>query len=216
MSPRRILVVYGTAYGHTAKVARRIATMLRSVGDDVTLVDAADPPRVLNVRAYDGVVVGSSVTYGRHQRSVRRFVLAHQDDLNSTPSVFFSVSGAAAGRSRDDRTRARRYINAFLHATHWRPAHTATFGGCVAYTRYNPLLRLWVRRAMAKRGGPTDVSRDHELTDWEQVRRVVGDFLAIVPRLPARRPRRIVPAGASPERAWRFTRSDTAVIASVG
>ena len=216
MSSRRILVVYGTAYGHTAKVAQRIALALRCVGDDVTVVDAADPPRVLNVGAYDGVIVGSSVTYGRHQRSVRRFVLAHQDELNAIPSAFFSVSGAAAGASRDDRTRARRYINAFLHETLWRPAHTAAFGGCVAYTRYNPILRLWVRRAMAKHGGPTDVSRDHELTDWQQVRRFVGDILAIVPRLPSRRPPHIVPTGTSRGRAWRFTRRDTAVIASAG
>lgn len=216
MSSRRILVVYGTAHGHTAKIAQRIALALRCVGDDVTLVDAGDLPRVLNVGAYDGIIVGSSVNYGRHQRSVRRFVAAHQDELNATPSAFFSVSGAAAGKSRDERTRARRYINAFLHETQWRPAHAAAFGGCVAYTRYNPVLRWWVRRGMAKLGGPTDVSRDHEQTDWAQVRRFVGDFLAIVPRLPARRPLRIVPAGTSRERAWRSTRRNTAATVSAG
>ena len=95
MSSRRILVVYATGYGQTARIAGRMADLLRHVGDDVTVLDAARSPQLLTVRAYDGVIVGSPVAFGRHQRSIRRFVLEHQDELNTRPSVFFSVSEAS-------------------------------------------------------------------------------------------------------------------------
>ncbi|NUO65342.1 MAG: protoporphyrinogen oxidase [Gemmatimonadaceae bacterium] len=217
MSSRRILVVYATGYGQTARIAGRMADLLRHVGDDVTVIDAARSPRLLTVRAYDGVIVGSPVAFGRHQRSIRRFVLEHQDELNTRPSVFFSVNGAAVGDGDAERTRARRCVHAFLHETGWRPARTTVLGGAVPYTRYDLLHRWWTGRAMAKRGGPTETSRDRELTDWSEVRRFVEDVVALMPRrLPADRPERIVPPAPHRRREWRFTPSSTAATGSAG
>ena len=52
----------------------------------------------------------------------------------------------------------------------------------MAYTRYRPLLRWMMKRLSARAGRPTDTSRDHELTDWSQVRRFVVAVAAMVPR----------------------------------
>jgi menaquinone-dependent protoporphyrinogen oxidase len=47
----------------------------------------------------------------------------------------------------------------------------------MAFTKYNPLMR-WVLKQISKRaGGPTDTSRDHELTDWQQVEQFAEAFL---------------------------------------
>ena len=53
--------------------------------------------------------------------------------------------------------------------------------GALAYTRYGFLTRFFMRRIAKKEGGPTDTSRDHELTDWGMVARFangMGDALA--------------------------------------
>ena len=92
MPARHILIFYGTSYGQTAKIARRMDDLLTASGETVTLVDASNQPRGLTPREFDGVIIGGSIIRGRHQKSVRRFVHTHWDVLNAMPSAFFSVS----------------------------------------------------------------------------------------------------------------------------
>jgi menaquinone-dependent protoporphyrinogen oxidase len=192
MSSRNILIVYGTSYGQTAKVARFMADRLTEMGDSVTLVDAGGLLRSTSLPRtpldFDGVIVGSSVLYGRHQRSIERFVGAHRDALNAMPSAFFSVSGSAASEDEATRAEARRVVRTFLSATEWRPQLAETVAGAMAYTKYNPVVRWLLKRRSAKNGGPTDSSRDHEFTDWAQVRGFVEAFAATLPHPPEIRP----------------------------
>ena len=191
MSTHRILIVYGTSYGQTAKITRFVADLLTDAGGTVTLVDAAnlphcrELPRGLTPRDFDGVIVGSSVLYGRHQRCVDRFVRAHRDALNELPSAFVSVSGSAASPQPDKVAEAHRLVERFLRDTGWRPQRSEIVAGCMAYTKYSPLLRWIVKRTAAKEGGPTDTSRDHERTDWAQVRRFAEEFWVAVQGAPS-------------------------------
>jgi menaquinone-dependent protoporphyrinogen oxidase len=52
----------------------------------------------------------------------------------------------------------------------------------MAYTRYNPVVRWVIKRISKRRGGPVDTSRDHEVTDWAQVRRFVDAVSSLVDR----------------------------------
>jgi menaquinone-dependent protoporphyrinogen oxidase len=52
--------------------------------------------------------------------------------------------------------------------------------GAINYTRYNFLLRWYMKRASAKNGGATDTSRDHEYTDWDQVDRFAAAIAAAI------------------------------------
>lgn len=181
MPTPRILIVYGTGHGQTAKIARRMADVLHAAGDAVTLADIPVLPRGLAPDEFDGVIVGASIHFDRHQDCVAHFVRAHRDALNAMPSGFFSVSGAAAGTTEADRARARRYVDEFLRETGWRPGLTESVAGAMAYTRYSPVLRWMAKHVSAKGGGPTDTSRDHEFTDWAQVERFAGAFAMMVP-----------------------------------
>ena len=58
--------------------------------------------------------------------------------------------------------------------------------GRLAYTQYGLLKRFVMRRIALKAGGPVDTSRDHEMTDWDQVRDVAAELAGVVER-PARR-----------------------------
>ena len=64
----RILVLYGTTDGHTAKVARSVAETLRCQGAGVVVHDA----RLVDGTPadYDGVIVAPSVRGGRYQKAV--------------------------------------------------------------------------------------------------------------------------------------------------
>jgi menaquinone-dependent protoporphyrinogen oxidase len=108
MHARRILILYGTRYGQTAKIASRIADLLEANGDVVTRVDAREPLHDIALDAYDGVIIGASIIRGRHQRSVEDFVANHYMMLNEMPSAFLSVSGSAASPDERGRADARR------------------------------------------------------------------------------------------------------------
>jgi len=41
----------------------------------------------------------------------------------------------------------------------------------MAYTQYGPILRWFTKIVSRRRGGPTDTTRDHEMTDWAAVDR---------------------------------------------
>jgi menaquinone-dependent protoporphyrinogen oxidase len=163
----RILVIYGTAYGQTERVARRITDQLTRHGHAVCMYRGDSLPRHLPLDDYDAFLVAASVLGGRHQRYIRDFARRFASRLNAAPSAFVSVSGAAQGSPE----KARRYIEEFLQQTSWRPALSASFAGAMAYRQYGLLLR-WIARWVSQRqGGPTDTSRDHEFTDWQAVDR---------------------------------------------
>jgi menaquinone-dependent protoporphyrinogen oxidase len=165
---RNILIVFGSAYGQTTKIASHIQDILMAEGLNVTLLNADFAP-LLDLAGVDGVIVGSSVILGRHRKSVKRFVKSHLVTLNRIPSAFFSVSGSAGSLHAAQQSRALSLMEQFLKATGWSPDLVTTVGGALAYTRYAPLIRWIMKRIARKEGGPTDTTRDHELTNWAHV-----------------------------------------------
>ena len=133
MSHQGILIVYGSHYGQTAKIALRIAERLRRQSDEeVTVLCGDELPLGLALDGYSGVIVGASVRFGRHQRYIERFAREHARELAARPSVFFSVSGSAGGKSTEERREAEAAVGRFLAATGWRAFEVATFGGAIA------------------------------------------------------------------------------------
>lgn len=180
---RHFLIVYGSKFGQTARIANRMADALMADGHEVTIVHAHDRslPGNHTFAEFDGVIVGASVINGTHQRAVARFVRANHARLSVMPCAFFSVSGAAGGSRPEDRARAGRYVADFLAQTGWRPQKTDAIGGAVAYTKYNLVVRWMMRRISKQEGRPTDITRDHDLTDWAQVDRFARTFAEAIP-----------------------------------
>lgn len=167
------LIVYGTSYGHTARIVNHVAALIQQEGHQVTIWRADVPPDPVALGGFRAVIVAGSVTFGKHQRYLRNFVRRYAPLLNTVPSMFLSVCGAAASGTPAGRQEAQEYIARFLRDTGWQPAQAVPVAGAVAYSRYNPLLRLVMRRISAKAGRPTDTSRDWEFTDWESLDRQV-------------------------------------------
>jgi menaquinone-dependent protoporphyrinogen oxidase len=69
-----VLIVYGTGYGQTARIADYIAGKLRIEGDDVDVIDGHNLPTDLRVDRYDASIVGASVQAGRLQPLIGGFV----------------------------------------------------------------------------------------------------------------------------------------------
>lgn len=185
---RRVLVIYGTSYGQTEKIANRIAAGLQQRGFAVELCNAAASRPVMGLEQYDGVVVGSSIIARGHQRAIKDFVHANVATLNRIPSAFFQVSASAGSASPHARMAAQQIMADFIAGQGWMPVLSASMAGAINYTKYNLLLKWYMKRASAKNGGTTDTSRDHEYTDWAEVERftlaLVNAFSTVTEEMP--------------------------------
>lgn len=179
MSAPRILIVYGSTYGQTAKIAGRLRDRLAERGCGVVLTRGDPSPETIPVTGYDAVVVGASLIAGGYQKYIRRFVKAHVEGLNGAHSAFFAVCGSEGGADEAAKAEARRIQREFLEKAGWRPALTASFAGAIAYTKYNVFLRMVMKRISRKAGGSTDTSRDHEYTDWSRVEAFADEVCAL-------------------------------------
>jgi menaquinone-dependent protoporphyrinogen oxidase len=174
----RILIVYASTHGHTAKVASRLA---RTLEEDGCAVDVRDIGLAGDVKPadHDAVVVGASVHGGRHQREAVEWTRHHAMGLNGMPSAFFSVCLAAADDTEESREAVRGYVDDLLDDTGWMPRLTTTFAGALQYREYDFMTRLAMRVLMRHGDHPTDVSRDYDYTDWDAVERFAHEVTGI-------------------------------------
>lgn len=177
MDRNRVLVVFASSYGQTARIATRLAEHLRGRGIEVTLHNARAQRLHVAPGAYEGIVVAGSLIARGIQPAVRDFVQDHLALLNATPSAFIQVSASAGSQSEAGRAAAERILHDFLATMNWRPRTVASIAGAINYTKYNFLLRWYMKRASAKNGGSIDTSRDHEYTDWRQVERFAAELV---------------------------------------
>lgn len=172
----RLLIVYGTTEGHTRKIAFRLSEWAQAAGHDVTLVESTETLWPLDWRAFDAVVLAASLHGGRYQTTIVRFARAHAVHLNTMHTAFVSVSLSAASRNDDDVRGLEQCIEEFCRRTGWVPSIVHHASGAFRYTQYG-FFKRWGMKYMAwRKGGPTDTSKDWELTDWDALAEFVDDF----------------------------------------
>jgi len=175
----RVLVIYGTTEGQTAKVARFIGDALRADGVAADVIDAQTGRP--SADDYDAVIVAASVHASGYQRAVRRWVHAQAERLNAKPTAFVSVClGVLQHEPKVDQELAA-ISDRFRTVTGWRPGITKTVAGALPYSRYNWLKRRAMVRIVRKAGGDTDTSRDYEYTDWADLRIFADKFARSLP-----------------------------------
>lgn len=172
----RILVLFGTTDGHTAKIAQAVADTLMAEGCAVDLVNASEGTADVTPEPYDGVIVAASVHIGSFQRPVTRWVARHAAALDAKPTAFFSVCLGILEHEPKVRQELDTIVGKFLKTTGWHPTRRHFVAGATPFTRYNWVKRWIMKRMVAKGGGSTDTSRDIEYTDWNDLRALTRSF----------------------------------------
>ena len=67
VSGGKVLLVFGSAYGQTEKIVRRLAIRLEENGNRCVVARGNALPPGLRLEEFDGFVVAGSVLFGRHQ-----------------------------------------------------------------------------------------------------------------------------------------------------
>ena len=174
----QVLLVYGTSEGQTRKIAAFVADRLSRRGHQVVTADAGEAGSLPDPRSFDAVIIAASVHIGRYQPAVTRFVREHRAAISARANAFLSVSLAAAGHEPGARAGLQKCVADFVQATGWTPQHVHHVPGAFRYTAYRFLTRCVMRYIAYRKGAPTDVHHDHELTDWDALVRFADTFAA--------------------------------------
>ena len=175
----KILIVSASRHGHTRKIAQHVADTVAACGLEPRLVDV-DAAGELDVRDFDGVIVGGSIHMKRHDDRLVEWAHQHHALLGLRPTGFFSVSMASATDGDEARATAREYIDRFVEDTDWTPTRCLAVAGALQYREYSFLTRQMVRQIAHQQGLSTDISRDTEYTDWDELEEFARSVVAAV------------------------------------
>lgn len=163
----QVLLAYSTTDGHTPRICQRLSQVIGQRGHRVTVLALAQA-ETLDLAAFDCIVIGASIRYGKHQPQVAQFIARHQTLLERKANAFFSVN-IVARKPNKNRPENNPYLLKFLRQTSWQPRLLGVFAGKLDYPRYRFLDRLMIRFIMLITKGPTDPKTVVEFTDWKEV-----------------------------------------------
>lgn len=161
-----ILIVYSTTDGHTKEICLRIKAVIEAP-HEVTLLPLEECA-ANDLRAFDSIVIGASIRYGKHRPQVITFVNQNAQILESKANAFFSVS-VVARKPEKNTPETNPYLQKFLRQVVWKPKHLAVFAGKLNYPSYRFFDRMMIRFIMWITKGPTDTNNIYEFTDCKQV-----------------------------------------------
>ena len=163
----RVLLAYSTTDGHTPRICERLRQVIEQQGHAARVVPLAQVD-ALDLAAFDVIVIGASIRYGKHQPEVAQFIARHQALLEGKSNAFFTVN-IVARKPNKNRPENNPYLIKFLRTISWKPKLLGVFAGKLDYPRYRFIDRQMIRFIMLITKGPTDPSVVVEFTDWQAV-----------------------------------------------
>lgn len=167
---KHMAIIIASVHGQTRKIAGFLHRQLQNY--DVTAeVFATEDGRLRPVPLanFDAIIIGAPVYTGKFPAAIEHWTRDNLQAIQAKPCAFFLVSLNAADKRPEARMADDRLLHQFMERTGIKPDFIASFAGALHYSRYNFLIRWIMKRISASAGGPTDTSRDYELTDWNQV-----------------------------------------------
>lgn len=175
----KILVAYASTDGQTRKICRVAADWLADQGTAVELLPLADADADdIDLTRFDAVLLAASVHIGHYQKALTDFCANRADTLPALPSLFLSVSLAAAGHEAEDWQGLEKILTDFTSATGWTPNRVEQLAGAYKPSEYDVFRRFVMRRILANKDPSADLSADIEYTDWTDLKAVLADWTA--------------------------------------
>lgn len=164
---QKVLIIYSSVDGHTLKICSRIKQQIEKQNDLVTLLSVNEANSV-EVTAFDKIVIGASIHYGKHSKEIYHFIKQHAQVLATLPNAFFSVN-LVARKPEKSSPDSNPYVKKFLKQITWKPQHLSIFAGKIDYQKYSFWDRQIIRLIMWMTKGPTDPKANIDFTNWTEV-----------------------------------------------
>ena len=145
----KVLIVYGTRYGATARTSEEIAEILRQEGFDVEVVNVKEE-KVKDISEFELVIVGSGIQMNRWTKEPEKFLKKFQNKLTKKKvALFVSCSSAQPLTEEDkkpeDMDKARsKYLEEKAAKYNLQPVALGFFGGVYNFNKVPWLFRKFM------------------------------------------------------------------------
>lgn len=174
----KALVVYGTRGGATKAIADEIGKALAEQGYEATVKDARDTKGV-DVKAFDLVIVGSSVWAGMWTGKATGFLKANQEALASKKVALFA-SGLAGADPAQREYGMKNYLEKVAAAyPSIKPLSLGLFGGYMDFNSPGLIARFVggaMKKDLEKKG--VDTSKPYDTRDFGTIHAWAVDVAA--------------------------------------
>lgn len=175
----KLLIVYGTTDGQTAKIARHIFERAHGMGHSVAL-EHAEGHNLVPPEGFDAVIVAGSIHAGGFQPPLVEYAKTHQSTLAKRPTMFLSVSLTAAGDDEHEWEGLRECIARFSDETGWIPGRVEHVAGAFKFADYG-FFTYWAMRWIARnKGEDVEPRENREFTDWDALDLLIDEWTAEV------------------------------------
>jgi menaquinone-dependent protoporphyrinogen oxidase len=178
----KILIAYSTTEGQTEKIVNTVAEQISKLDHEVELFDVSALQGDLNPDSFDQIIVAGSVHDKRHNEAVDIFILTHLRELQTKPTIFISVSLAAA--FEDGQADAQNYVDNLIEKTGWQPKQTLSIAGAIRHGEYGYYKEQILKYFVLRNRNLENQDRDHEFTDWDLLNQAIADFIGIESKKP--------------------------------
>ncbi|WP_242084858.1 menaquinone-dependent protoporphyrinogen IX dehydrogenase [Aestuariivivens sediminis] len=163
---QKTLMLYSSIDGQTLKICNQLKAVFKQYNQDLALHSIDDFDE--NISHYDKLIIGASIRYGVHNKSVIDFINHNKEQLDAMKTAFFSVN-LVARKPEKNAPDTNPYVIKFFKTIDWTPTVTEVFAGKLDYKKYTFFDRTMIRFIMWMTKGPTNPNVEIEYTDWDRV-----------------------------------------------
>lgn len=171
----KLLIVYGTTDGQTAKIAKAMLKTAHGLGHSVAL-ERADGDDPITPTGFDAAILAGSVHAGGYQAPLVTYARENKGALDRMPTLFVSVSLTAAGDDKEDWEGLDECVARFSDRTGWVPGRVEHVAGAFKFGDYGFFTywaMRWIARQKQQEVGPKE---EREYTDWAALERVITEW----------------------------------------
>jgi len=164
----KVLLAFGTKYGSTAKVADRIAEVMRSEGHEVQVLDLRNRERP-DLSGFDLIVLGSSIVVGAWSKGAQRFISENKGHLGKMNVAMFACCGNLLTEPEKKNEYRKLYLEDVANEAGIKPVSMSLFGGEIDLSKYGFLTKALLSGVGAKKAwieNGVDTSRPYDFRDW--------------------------------------------------
>jgi len=165
MEPKSVLI-YSSVDGQTLKICNKIIEEFEHQNHPVDIFSIDDFNE--DIDSYDQIIIGASIRYGVHNKSIIDFITKNKEQLDAKKTVFFSVN-LVARKPEKNRPDTNPYVIKFFKKINWKPTIIEVFAGMLDYQKYPFFDRIMIQFIMWMTKGPTDSKAKIEYTNWDKV-----------------------------------------------
>ncbi len=164
----KALIVYGTRWGSTVDVAKKIGEVIISKGSTVDIVNAKE--EIPKVDPYDLIVIGSGINMGKWTKETLDFLKNNATSLRQRKTALFVSCGLVLREGGIEKTK-KDYLIKVANEYALHPTDYGAFGGYIDFNGdYGLLSSLFVKSSKTKcKKTGIDVSKPYDFRNWADI-----------------------------------------------